>query len=73
MEVLKKDQGTQCGMAKGSYGREGEHRKWRYDDLIVRLHDKDTLIEWLMEEGLLAKSQMCSVCKGEMQLVKCED
>lgn len=73
VEVLKKDQGTQCGMAKGSYGREGEHRKWRYDDLIVRLHDKDTLIEWLMEEGLLAKSQMCSVCEGEMQLVKCED
>lgn len=26
VEVLKKDQGTQCGMAKGSYSREGEHR-----------------------------------------------
>ena len=33
----------------------------------------DTLIEWFMEEGLLAKSQMCSVCEGEMLLVKCED
>ena len=45
VEVLKKDQGTQCGMAKGSYGREGEHRKWRYDDLIVRLYANFSVCE----------------------------
>ena len=37
------------------------------------LNDKDTLIEWLMEEGLLTKSQKCSVCKGDVQLVKFND
>lgn len=26
-QVQTKDQGTQCGMSKGSYGREKEHRK----------------------------------------------
>ena len=35
----KKDQATQCGMAKGSYVQ--DDRKWRFDDLIGRLHDKD--------------------------------
>ena len=45
-------------MAKGSYARdERKKRKWRYDDLIVLLKDKDRLIQWLMGEGLLAKSR----------------
>ena len=45
-------------MAKGSYARdERKQRKWRYDDLIVLLKDKDRLIQWLMGEGLLAKSR----------------
>lgn len=48
VETSKKDQEIQCGMAKGSYLREKEHRKWRYNDLIYRLHDKDILIQWLM-------------------------
>lgn len=62
-------------MAKGSYARDERKpdRKWRYDDLIARLHDKDRLIEWLMEEGLLAKSRVCSVCGDDMKLVNCDD
>lgn len=42
-------------MSKGSYGREKEYRKWRYDDLVARFNDKEMFIEWLMEEGLLIK------------------
>ena len=74
-EVPKKEQGTQCGMAKGSYARdESKHdRKWRYDDLIGRFHDKDRLNKWLMEDGLLVKSRVCSVCGDDMKLVNCED
>lgn len=34
--VQTKDQGTQCGMSKGSYGREKERGKWRYDDLAAK-------------------------------------
>ena len=47
--------------------------KWRYDDLIGRFHDKDRLIKWLMEDGLLVKSRVCSVCGDDMKLVNCED
>ena len=34
-EPTKKDQATQCGMAKGSYARDESKpdKKWRYDDL----------------------------------------
>ena len=71
---LNKDQEIQCGMAKGSYARdERKEKKWRYDDLIVVLNDKDRLIQWLMGEGLLAKSRLCSVCGSDMILVNCDD
>lgn len=41
-EAPKKDQETQCGMAKGNNARdERKQRKWRYDDLVVTLQDKD--------------------------------
>ena len=73
-EALKKDQETQCGMAKGSYARdERKQRKCRYDDLIVVLNDKDRLIKWVMGEGLLPKSRLCSVCEGDMNHVNCDD
>ena len=74
-EVPKKDQATQYGMAKCSYARdESKHaRKWRYEDLIGRFHDKDRLINWLMEDGLLVKSLVCSICGDDMKLVNCED
>lgn len=74
-EAPKKDQATQSGLGKGSYARDERKadRKWRYDVLIVKLHDKDRLIDWLMEEGLLAKSRICSVCGDDLKLVYCED
>lgn len=73
-EALAKDQETHCGMAKGSYARdERKQRKWRYDDMIVLVNDKDRRIEWLMRESLLAKSRLCSVCGGDINLVNCTD
>ena len=74
-EAPKKDQATQCGIAKGSYARDESNldRKWRYDDLIGRLHDKDRLIQWLMEDGLLGKSRVFSICGDDMKLVNCDD
>ena len=44
-----------------------------YDDLIVVLNDKDRLIKWVMGESLLAKSRLCSVCGGDINLVNCTD
>ena len=38
-----KESGTQCGHERGSYGRNREHRLWRYDDLVRRMMDKDVL------------------------------
>ena len=73
-EAQKQDKVMQCGMPKGSYARdERKQRKWRYDNLIVLLNDKDRLIQWLMGEGLLAKSRLCSICGGDMNLVNCDD
>ena len=73
-QAPSKDQETQCGIGKGSCGRnERKHRKWRYDDLINILHDKDELIQWLMRDGLLAKSRVCSICGDDMKLESCDD
>lgn len=67
-EAQKQEKETQCGMPKGGYARdEGKQRKWRYDNLIVLLNDKDRLIQWLMGEGLLAKSRLRSTCGGDMK------
>lgn len=68
-----KESGTQCGHERGSYGRNREHRLWRYDDLVRRMMNKEVLMEWLMAEGLLAKSQLCPHCNKEMKLVACND
>lgn len=40
---------------------------------MVKLHDKENLITWLMSEGLLAKDPICSVCEDQMKLVRCND
>ena len=69
----KCDKETQCGLSQGSYERERVHQKWRYHDLMVKLHDKENLITWLMSEGLLARDAICSVCKDQMKLVRCND
>lgn len=34
LQTPKEERATQCGMSfTGSYGRNREHNKWRYDDL----------------------------------------
>jgi len=72
-EPTKKECGTQCSQSVGSYGRSAHSKKWRYDDLLIRLYNKEHLIEWLMEEKLLARSHLCPQCNTEMKLIKCED
>ena len=73
-KVYKVETATQCGTwAEGSYGRTGEHKKWEYDDLVHRMHDKEMMIEWLIAEGLIAKERMCPVCGWKMSLVKTND
>ena len=72
-ESTKQERGTQCGSTAGSYGRHNIHKKWRFEDLLMRMFDKERLMEWMMDEGLLVKNQLCGKCRGEMNLVKCED
>lgn len=69
----KKSCSTQCGSSEGSYGRNKEHRQWRYDELLHYLNDKELLIKWLMDEGLIASNQVCTLCGSEMKLTKCND
>ena len=74
LETPKEERATQCGMSlTGSYGRNCEHRKWRYDNLVARMQDKEMLVHWLMDEGLMAKERSCPMCAGEMSLTRCED
>ena len=74
LENPKEERATQCGMSlTGSYGRNCEHRKWRYDNLVARMQDKEMLVHWLMDEGLMAKERSCPMCAGEMSLTRCED
>ena len=68
-----KENGTQCGHGRGSYARKREYRQWRYDDLVRWMIDKEVLMEWLIVEGLLAKSVFCPQCNKEMKLVTCND
>lgn len=74
LETGKEERATQCGMSlKGSYGRNCEHKKWRYDNLVAQMQDKEMLVYWLMDEGLMAKGRSCPMCAGEMSLTRCED
>ena len=57
----------------GSYGRNREHKKWQYDGLVGRMQDKEMLIHWLMDEGLMAKERSCPICAEEMCLTRYED
>ena len=68
-----KESGTQCGYGRGSYGRKKDSMQWTYDDLMHLMMDKEVLIQWLMAEGLLGKSQLCPHCNNEMNLVTCND
>ena len=40
-------------------------QKWRYDDLVGLMVDKEMLIHWLIEEGLMAKERLCPMRDGE--------
>ena len=74
LQTSKEERATQCGMSlTGSYGRNREHNKWRYDDLVARMQDKEMLVHWLMDKELMAKERSCPMCAGEMSLTKCED
>ena len=74
LETPKEERATQCGMSlTGSYGRNCGHRKWRYDNLVARMQDKEMLVHWLLDEGLMAKERSCPMCAGEMSLTRCED
>lgn len=42
-------------------------------DLIHLMADKEVLIDWLMAEGLIGRSQLCPHCNQEMKLVTCND
>ena len=64
---------TQCGFGRGSYGRKKDSRQWTYDDLFHLMLDKQVLIEWLMSEGLIRKSQLCPQWNNEMKIVTCND
>ena len=35
--------------------------------------DKEILIHWLIEEGLMAKERLCFMCDRKMSLARCED
>ena len=35
--------------------------------------DKEMSIDWLMEEGLMAKECLRLMCDGEMSLARCDD
>ena len=68
------DRATQCGTVfTGSYGRNRQHVKWRYDNLVALMQDKEILIHWLINEGLISKKQFCPMCGEEMNLRRCED
>ena len=70
----KDERATQSGISQtGSYGRNNQHKKWRYDDLLGLMGDKEILIHWLIEEGLMAKERVCPMCDGEMSLARCVD
>ena len=65
---------TQCGISQtGSYGRNNQHKKQRYDDLVGLMVDEQMLIHWLIEEGLIGKERLCPMCDVEMSLARCED
>ena len=44
---------TQCEVSFGSNGRNERHAIWRYEDLMIRMLDKEMLIAWLISEGML--------------------
>ena len=44
-----------------------------YDDLVGIMVDKEMFINWLMDEGLIAKERLCSIWDEGKTLTRCED
>lgn len=73
-EIQKEERATQRGISQtGSYGRNNKHKKWRYDDLVGLMADKEMFIHWLMNERLIAKERLCPMCDERMTLTRCSD
>ena len=70
-----KEVGTQYSSGKGSYQQKiGGTSHWTYDELKDRvLCNRETLIGWLMNEGMIASKRACPVCGENMELVECTD
>jgi transposase-like protein len=72
-----KSQGTQSGEEiSSSYQRHSDspNQHITYDELQEKfLVNKQTLIEWLKQIGLLAKQVFCPQCKEIMHLTHCDD
>ena len=70
-----KEVGTQYSSGTGSYQRKiGGTSHWTYDELKDRvLCNRETLIGWLMNEGMIASKRACPVCGENMELVECTD
>ena len=60
-------------MGEAAMGAKNDSSQGTYDDLIHLMADKEVLIDWLMAEGLIGRSQLCPHCNQEMKLVTCND
>ena len=65
------DQSTQCDSTKGSYLRNEKNENLNtYENLHQNyLWDKDFTLSLLKDKGLIAPSQICTICGSEMKLV----
>ena len=70
-----KDCGTQYTSGTGSYQRKTNAAlHWTYDELKdTVICNRETLIRWLMDEGVIASRRACPVCSENMELVECTD
>lgn len=70
-----KEKGVQCSYSKSSYRKEDrESRFTTFEDLLRNyLWDKEYVLSWLKEEGLIASMRRCGVCQSEMKWTECND
>ena len=70
-----KDCGTQYTSGTGSYQRKTNAAlHWTYDELKdTVICNRETLIRWLMDEGVIASRRACLVSGENMELVECTD
>jgi len=70
-----KEKGVQCSYPKSSYRKEerGSHFTTFEDLLRNYLWDKEYMLSWLKEEGLIASMRRSGVCQSEMKWTECND